>query len=133
MQKNTIRTIVGGAIALIMALGLTSCGSSHENLVKKQIDAMNEYADEFAKDPKSSKLAKIDEALTEIAEKMDKMGEPSKSKAEKLASKYGADLLAAGQRYAQAKMGSVMGEGLGEMLKGLPEGLPKGLGEAIKK
>ena len=109
----------------MMALGLTSCGNSHGKLIEKQIDAMNEYADEYAKDPKSSKLAKIDEKIQEVSKKMDKLDTPSESETKKLKEKYGDKMASAAQRYAKAKLGSMIGADLGDMMKGFGEAFGK--------
>ena len=99
-MKEKLQYLVGGILALVIAVTFSSCGSSQEKLVKQQIDAMNEYADEFDKDPKSEKLAKIDKKLEEIAERAKDMDELS----ETLVEKYKSTLETAMGRYMKAKL-----------------------------
>lgn len=113
-MQQKIKYIASGILALVMAVTLSSCGSSQERAIKQQIDAMNDYADEFEKDPKSAKLAKIDKRIEEIAEKMKDMGDAPES----LLKKYRGDLETAGKRYVMAKVGSAAG-GLEDFLKGI--------------
>ena len=105
-------------IAVAMSCVLSSCGNKHESTLKQQINLMNDYADEFEKDPKSDKLAKIDEKLREVAEKMSSLKELPESEAKKLMTEYAGELSAASARYLKARTGTAIGD-IGKMLEGI--------------
>ena len=114
MEKK-IKNLLTVLITATFALAFTSCGNKQENAVKDQIKLMNEYADEFDKDPKSEKLAKIDKKITALEERMKGISEED---AKKLMSEYGKEMGAAAGRYMKAKLGTTIG-GMGKMLEGV--------------
>lgn len=117
-MKNKMKTVMTVLLAATMAFVFTSCGNKQEKALKQQIDLMNDYADEFAKDPKSDKLAKIDADLRDLTERMKSMTQLSESEARELMGEYSNELSEASSRYLQARMGSAIGDA-GKMLEGL--------------
>lgn len=112
-----IKNLLTVLIAATIAFAFTSCGNKHEKALKQQINLMNDYADEFDKDPKSPKLAKLDEKVHDAGERMKSLKDMSEADGRKLMNEYGKELGEASARYMKAKMGSAIGD-MGKVLEG---------------
>ncbi len=124
MEKK-IKTLLTALIALTFTVALSSCGNKQETAVKEQISLMNDYADEFAKDPKSAELAKIETKILDVAKRMQSFDQLSVDDTKKLTEKYGTEMSEAVLRYQTAQASSMMGN-MGKMLEGFNlDGLTK--------
>ena len=120
-MSKYIKSILSALLAIILSVGLSSCGSKADNLMKKQISLLNEYADTFEKDPKSAKLDEIQEKIGEVGKELNALDLSADEKKE-MSEKFKTEASEAALRYANAKSGGLLDNAekmMGEMEKAL--------------
>jgi molybdopterin converting factor small subunit len=94
------------AVLTMVAVLMTGCGETHDSLMKKTIDTMEEMTEVMAtiQDKESAekaapKLEKLGEKLEALGEKAEELGEPDQATQDKLQEKYGKRMEEVGMKF----------------------------------